>query len=74
MNNDNEIAEKVAERLEGKKLYRVHSMETVYYARDVYATNTDDAEEICSEDGDWGEIVDGNNFEVSEVEELVGVK
>lgn len=72
--NDNEIAEKVAERLEGKKLFRVHSTETVYYSRDVYAMSQFEAEEVCNEDGDWGEIVDGNNFEVSEVEELVGSK
>lgn len=72
--NDNEIAEQVAERLEGKKLFRVHSTEQVYYFRDVYAMSPFEAEEICSEDGDWGEISDSNHFDVTEVEELTGVK
>lgn len=72
--SDKEIAEQVAERLEGKKLFRVHSTEQVYMFRDVYAIDKDEAENICMEDGDWGEISDGNHFEVTEVEELTGVK
>lgn len=74
MTNETQIADAVAERLEGKKLYRVHSTEQVYMFRDVYAVNQEDAENICMEDGDWGEISDGNHFEVTEVEELTGVK
>lgn len=70
--NNNEIAEQVAERLEGKKLFRVHSQEQVYYFRDVYAVDRNEAEEICNSDGDWGEISDGNYFEVTSIEEITG--
>lgn len=70
LENAGTIAERVAERLEGRKLFRVYSYETVYYMREVYANNRDHADEICSEDGDWGDIVDGNNFEVTDIEEV----
>lgn len=73
MTNETQIAEQVAERLEGKKLYVVRARETVYYRREVYATSEFNAEEVCSEDGDWGDIVDGNDFEVYDVEEQTGV-
>lgn len=73
MTNETQIAEQVAERLEGKKLYVVRARETVYYRREVYATDPFNAEEVCSEDGDWGDIVDGNDFEVYDVEEQTGV-
>jgi hypothetical protein len=70
--NDNEIAEQVAEALEGKKLFRVHSTEQVYMFRDVWAVDADEAENICMADGDWGEVTDSNHFEVTEVEKLTG--
>ena len=72
--SDNDIAEQVAERLEGRKLFRVQSSEQVYYTRDVYAINEEEAQSICKSDGDWGETSDGNYFEVNEVSEVVGGK
>ena len=72
--NDKEIAEQVAERLEGKKLFTVSSKETIYYYRDVYAFDADEADEICSESGEWGEASDSSDFEVTSITEKVGVK
>lgn len=72
--NDNELANHVAERLEGKKLFIVASRETLYFYREVYAVDADEAENICMEEGEWGEASDSNEFEVLSVEEKIGVK
>lgn len=73
MTDETKIAEAVAERLEGRKLFTVSSRETVYYYRDVYANSKEEAEDICMQDGDWGEISDGHDFEVYDVQENTGV-
>ena len=73
MTNETQIAEQVAERLEGKKLFTVASRETVYYYRDVYACSAEEAENICMKEGDWGEISEGQDFEVYDVQEQIGV-
>jgi hypothetical protein len=62
-------AEEVAMRLEGKRKFEVMSRETVYYSRIVWATNADEAENICMTDGDWGDAVDYANWELDGVEE-----
>jgi hypothetical protein len=62
-------AEEVAQRLEGNKKFTVLSRETVYYSRDVWAKDADEAENICMNEGDWGEAVDYDNFEIDGVEE-----
>jgi hypothetical protein len=72
--SDNNIAEQVAERLEGKKLFTVSSRETLFYHRDVYAFDADEAENICMEDGKWGDASDSSDFETLSVTEKVGVK
>lgn len=64
------IVEQVAERLEGRKLFRVYAQEQIYYAKDVYATSKEEARLICEEEGDWGDIVDGDYFEVTTIEEV----
>lgn len=66
---DDDTAEEVANRLEGKRKFEVMSRETVYYSRVVWATNAEEAENICMEEGDWGEAVDWDNFDVDGVEE-----
>jgi hypothetical protein len=68
------IVEQVIERLEGKKLFRVASKETLYFYRDVYAFDADEAENICMEDGEWGDASDSSDFEVIAVDEQTGVK
>jgi hypothetical protein len=72
--SDNDIAEQVAERLEGKKLFTVASRETLYFYRDVYAFDADEAENICMDDGEWGESSNSSDFEVLSITEKVGVK
>ena len=63
------IAEDVAKRMEGLKKFTLNSRETVYYARTVWAKDEDDAREIADNEGDWGEPVDYDDFEVYEVYE-----
>lgn len=72
--NENQIAEQVAERLEGKKLFTVSSRETIYFHREVYAVDAEEAENICMDEGEWGDASDSNEFEVLSVEEQTGVK
>ena len=72
--SDNNIAEQVAERLEGKKLFTVSSRETLFYHRDVWAMDASEAEDICMEDGEWGDASDSSDFETLSVTEKVGVK
>lgn len=67
---DQEIAEKVINRMEGKKKYDVLSRETVFYCRTVWAESEIEAEELCANEGDWGEAVDYDNFEIDEVMEI----
>lgn len=74
MTNETQIAEQVAERLEGKKLFTVASRETLYFYREVYAFDADEAENICMEEGEWGDASDSSDFEVLSVDEKVGVK
>lgn len=68
MKTDEQIAEEVAMRLDGKKLYRVSASEIVYYEKLVWALDQDEAVERASEDGDWGDATDGSNFEITYVE------
>jgi hypothetical protein len=74
MTDESKIAEQVAERLEGKKLFTVSSKETIYYYREVYAIDAEDADDICSSSGEWGEASDSSDFEVTSITENVGVK
>lgn len=66
---DEQIAKEVANRMEGKQ-YEVLSRETVYYSRTVWATSKEEAEQICSDEGDWGEAVDGSDFMIDAIEEV----
>lgn len=66
---DDDKAEAVAMRLEGKRKFEVMSRETVYYSRVVWATTADEAENICMTEGDWGTAVDYGNWEFDGVEE-----
>ena len=66
---DEQIAKEVANRMEGKQ-YEVLSRETVYYSRIVWATSKEEAEQICSDDGDWGEAVDGSDFVIDGIVEV----
>ena len=60
-----------AEKLLGKKRYEVFASELVYYAKIVWAYDEDEAEKIASEEGFNNEhIYDGDNFDISGVEEL----
>ena len=68
--NDEHIAEKVAQRMNGKKEYEVLSRETVYYSRTVWATSKEEAERICNDEGDWGQAVDGSDFVLDGIEEV----
>jgi len=68
--NDEKLAEKVAYRMEGKKQYEVLSREFVYYARTVWATSKDEAEQICENENDWGEVTDRSDFMIDETEEV----
>ncbi len=61
--------EKVAYRMEGKKEYEVLSRETLYYSRTVWATSKDEAETICEEENDWGEVTDSSDFMIDETKE-----
>jgi hypothetical protein len=65
---DEEKVEAVAMRLEDKKRFLVQARETVYYVVEVWATDRDDA--WSSEVEDWGDPVDGCDFEVFHVEEV----
>lgn len=68
-NKEQEIVEAVAERLQGKKQYEVYSRETVYYARTVWATSPEEAENICHEECDYGDAVDYGNWQLDDVRE-----
>ena len=68
--NEEKIADKVAERLEGRKEFEVLSRETVYYARKVWARDEIEAESICHEEGDYGEAVDYGNWQFDAVREI----
>lgn len=70
MKTEDDIADEVAQRLEGKKQYEVLSRETVYYARTVWAVNELEAEAMCHEDGDYGEAVDYGNWQFDAVREI----
>lgn len=62
-------AEEVANRLEGKRKFTVMSRETVYYSRTLWAKTEEEAENICFDDGDWGEAVDYGNWQFDGIEE-----
>lgn len=68
--NDEHIAEKVAQRLNGKKEYEVLSRETLYYSRTVWATSKEEAEQICADEGDWGDVGDSGEFMIDGIEEV----
>ena len=64
------IAENVANRLEGKKQFEILSRETVYYSRIVWATDEDEAIQMCHDDGDFGEPFDYGNWQFDDCVEL----
>ena len=64
------IVEQVTERLQGKKLFTVASKETLYFYREVYAFDAEEAENICMVDGEWGDASDSTDFEVLSVDEV----
>lgn len=66
---DEQIAHDVSLRLQGLKQYTLHSRETVYYARDVWARDAEHAREIADSEGDWGDACDYADFEVYATEE-----
>lgn len=67
MKTDEQVAEEVAMRLDGKKLYRVWASETVYYCQKVWAYSADDAAEKALPE-DWGDPVDSQHFETLDAE------
>lgn len=67
---DQAVATQVAQRLEGKKRFLVQARETVYYEVEVWATDRDDAWDESGEVEDWGDPVDGCDFEVCHIEEV----
>ena len=62
-----DVAEKVARRLEGKKLFTFRAKETVYYEADIEAEDEDKAREIWHRMDLNQYIVHGENFETYEV-------
>ena len=67
MTEEQSIAKIVADRLEGVRQYEVLSRETVYYSRTVLASTKEEALRICEDEGDWGDMTDGDNFLVDGV-------
>lgn len=68
--NDEQIAEKVAQRFDGKKEYEVLSSEVLHYSRTIWATSKEEAEEICSDEGDWGDICSSRDFTIDGIKEV----
>jgi hypothetical protein len=59
-----------ANKLLGKKLYKVYARETVYSMKEVWAYDEDEAQKLASETGFGNEdIFDGADFEITDVEE-----
>lgn len=69
MKSDEQIAEEVAMRIEGKKPYRVWASETVYYSQIVWALTADEACDAV-DPGDWGDPVDSQYFEITDAEPI----
>jgi hypothetical protein len=61
--------EEAVNKLLGKKLYHVYARETVYSRKDVWAMDADEAETLANNEGfSTDEIIDGDNFEITDVE------
>jgi len=61
--------EEAVNKLLGKKLYHVYARETVYSRKDVWAMDADEAETLANNEGFTNdEIIDGDNFEITDVE------
>ena len=69
MTKEEQLAEDIAKRLEGLKKFTLHSRETVYYARTIWAKDEDEAQEIADNEGEWGDPVDYADFDIYEIEE-----
>ena len=67
---DDDKVEAVTNRLEGKKRFLVQARETVYYEVEVWAFDRSDAQDESCEVTDWGDPVDGCDFEVCHIEEV----
>ena len=68
---DQEIAELVAKRLEGKKRFLALARETVFYEVEIWAANEYEAMDIARNDvEDWGDIVDGEDFSIYDIVEV----
>jgi hypothetical protein len=70
MTPDEQIAETVAQRLEGKKRFEVLSRETVYYSRIVWADSEEEATDICHEECDYGDAVNYGDWQLDDCNEL----
>lgn len=69
--SDIDTAERAANILLGLKEYDVYARETVYSLKRVWALNEDDAEKVAHDEGFTNEdIIDGADFEITEVEEI----
>ena len=62
-----DVAEKVARRLEGKKLFTFKAVERVYYEADIEAEDEEKAREIWQMMDLSSYIVDSEDFETYEV-------
>lgn len=68
---DQQTAELVAKRLEGKKPFLALARETVFYEVEIWAANEDEAMDIARNDvEDWGDIVDGEDFSIYDIVEV----
>jgi len=70
MTPDEQIAETVAQRLDGKRQFEVLSRETVYYSRIVWANNEEEAMNICHDECDYGEAVDYGDWQLDDCFEI----
>ena len=67
---DLETAEAVDNRLEGFKDYWVYASERVFYSKRFTAKDRAHAEELANEECDWGDPIDGEDFQIDEIEEI----
>ena len=66
MTDEELLAEKVSKRMEGLKEYTVHAREMGYYARTIWAKNSQEAEEIANDTCEWGTPIDYSDFVIYE--------
>jgi hypothetical protein len=70
MTPDEQIAETVAQRLDGKRQFEILSRETVYYSRIVWASDEEEAMNICHDECDYGDAVNYGDWQLDDCNEL----